>query len=409
MFSNTPAKRELRIAGTHSGKPVTITPQAEPIYHELVKLARRGNHWAQITVNAINQLASGRLHQNNIFIKPSAMNRGGTEEFVMILPGCKVTAEKLERDGFRILHFEADLNYGELIDREEKPSLYAATKRDQGWTVSTPKRKAQVENKEDRVVSICDSGYKNPRTAAQTASNRITSSPISGGGITIDRHGFDLHYTPGERKLGGLRNYKNAIRPLKNEKLHESAILLAKTMYDARNIKGVRWISEFGGSGILTQAMRILSDQKVQLKEHYVFLVNPTTSPNEAYKAASAAGLKFDRKFSSTDMLNYIGNRDQLELIGNRLRFEGGNDGSYTLLKASADVIEHGKSLQGAGAFMGTLAATAGLSLSAPASAAAFLTALGTAAATAIGLGKMGNAMVKAWLPKHHDKLKSKF
>ncbi|TLM76595.1 hypothetical protein ACONUD_10900 [Microbulbifer harenosus] len=406
MFSNTPAKRELRIAGTHSGKPVTITPQAEPIYHELVKLARRGNHWAQITVNAINQLASGRLHQNNIFIKPSAMNRGGTEEFVMILPGCKVTAEKLERDGFRILHFEADLNYGELIEKYQKPGLYKASKQDGQWEVGPAKKGGKIESLEDRVVAICDSGRENPREAARTASSRISSAPISGGGITIDRHGFDLHYTPGERGIGGLRNYKNAIRPLKDQQLYESALLLAKTMYDARGTEGVRWISEFGGSAVLTQAMKILADQKIQLKEHYVFLVDPTTSPNTAYKAAHEAGLNVDRKFSSTDMLNYMGNRDQLELIGNRLRFEKKN---YSLLKASADVIEHCKSLQGAGAFMGTLAATAGLSLSAPASAAAFLTALGAAATTAIGLGKVGNAMIRAWLPKHHDKLKSKF
>lgn len=405
MFSNTPAKRELRIAGTHSGKPVTITPQAEPIYHELVKLARRGNHWAQITVNAINQLASGRLHQNNIFIKPSAMNKGGTEEFVMILPGCKVTAEKLERDGFRILYFEADLNYGELIAEGEKPGLYTASKQNRGWTVTSSKPKAQIEKIEDRVVSVSDSGYETPKDAVETSAPRIASSPISGDGIMFNKYGFDLHYTPGKRKLGGLSNYRDAIRPLDNQKLLESALLLAKTMYDARAIDGVRWVSEFGGSAILTQAMKILADQNVQLKHHYVFLVNPTSSPNEAYKAAQAAGMNIERKFSSTDMLNYVGNRDQLELIGNRLRYE---KKSYSLLKASVDVIEHGKSLQGAGAFMGTLAATAGLSLSAPASAAAFLTALGTVAATAFGLGKMGNAMVKAWLPKHHDKLKSK-
>jgi len=408
MFSNAPVKRELRVAGTHTGKPVTITPQAEPIYHELVKLARRGNHWAQITVNGVNQLAAGRLHQKNIFIKPGAVHRGGSEEFVMILPGCKVTAEKLACDGFRILHFEADLNYGELIAERRRPGLYAAEKGPREWTAMRRKN-AKIEGKEDRVVSICDSGHKDPQAAVNVSARRITSSPLSGGGVTIDRHGFDLHYTPGEKRIGGLRNYRDAIRPLDNQKLHESALLLAKTMYEARNIEGVRWISEFGGSAVLTQAMRMLADQRVQLQHHYVFLVNPTSSPNEAYKAAQAAGLKLDRKFSSTDMLNYIGNRDQLELIGNRLRYETGDNGSYSLLKASADIVEHGKSLQGAGAFMGTLAATAGLSASAPAAAAAFLTALGAAAATALGIGKMGNAMVRAWLPNQHDKLKSKF
>lgn len=301
------------------------------------------------------------------------------------------------------------MNYGELIDQGDKPGLYSANMKGQQWVVSNPRSKGRITNQNDRAVSICDSGYNKPRDAADSSAPRVVSSPISGGGITIESHGFDLHYTPGEKRLGGLRNYKNAIKPLHNLKLNESALLLAKTMYDARDIKGVRWISELGGSAVLTQAMKILADQKVQFKEHYVFLVNPTTSPNLAYKAAQASGLKFDRKFSSTDMLNYTGNRDQLELIGNRFRYETEKHKKYTLLKASADIIEHGKSLQGAAALMGTLAATAGLSLSAPASAAVFLTALGAAAAQAVGYGKLSNEIFKALLPTYHDKLKSKF
>lgn len=123
--------------------------------------------------------------------------------------------------------------------------------------------------------------------------------------------------------------------------------------------------------------------------------------------------MKLDRKFSKTDTLDYIGNRDQLGVIWNRVKHER-KGGDYSLRKATVDAIEHGKSLQGSGTFIGTLAAAAGLTLSAPApaAAAAFLTALGKAAAlagSAVGACKMGNSMVRAWLPNHHDKLKSKF
>ena len=62
--------RELVIAGQRAGKPVTITPQAEPVYHEMVKIARRGNYWAALCINSIHSLVSGRLHQSNIFINP---------------------------------------------------------------------------------------------------------------------------------------------------------------------------------------------------------------------------------------------------------------------------------------------------------------------------------------------------
>ncbi|MCW8126056.1 hypothetical protein [Microbulbifer halophilus] len=413
MFSNTPAQPETQIAGQHSGKPVTITPQAEPIYRELAKLAQSGNYWAQITVNGINQLAAGRLHQNNIFIKPGAAHRGGTEEFVVILPGCKVTAEKLANDGYKILHFEADLNYSELVDRQERPGLYKASPWEDEWRTHR-RKKGTITTNNDRLVAICDSGYGQPDTAANSAAPRIAEAPFSGGNFRLNSNGFDLHYTPGERRIGGLKSYKRAIRPLQNQELHGSALLLARTMYEARDLKGIGWVSEFGGSAILTQALRILADQDVKLEKHTAFLVRPTTSPNEAVKAAHAAGLKLDRKFSKTDKLDIIGNRDQLELIYNRLKHEKDRHGSYSLAKATADVVEHGKSLHGGGAFAGTLAAAAGLVISAPApaAAAAFLTALGkatTIAGSAVGIGKIGNSMVRAWLPKHHDKIKSKF
>lgn len=379
----------------------------------MAKLAKSGNYWAQITVNGINQLAAGRLHQNNIFIKPGAAHRGGSEEFVVIMPGCRVTAEKQANDGYRILHFEADLNYSELIENQQRPGLYEASSRRQQWRASR-RKKGTIKSEKNRLVAICDSGHRDPDAASNAAAPKIADAPFSGGGFRVNSDGFDLHYTPGEKRIGGLKNYKRAIRPLQNQDLHESALLLAKAMYEARDLKGIGWVSEFGGSAVLTQALRILADQGVKLKDHTAFLVRPTSSPNEAIKAAHTVGLKLDRKFSKTDAIDYIGNRDQLELIYNRLKHEGGKRDGYSLAKATADAIEHGKSLQGGGALIGSIAAAAGLAISAPApaAAAAFLTALGKAAAiagSAVGIGKMGNSMVRAWLPKHHDKIKSKF
>ncbi|MCX2793938.1 hypothetical protein OQJ62_03265 [Microbulbifer thermotolerans] len=408
MFSNNPVRREIRIAGHHAGKPVTITPQADPIYRELVKLARRGNYWAVLTVNGIHQLTAGRLHQNNIFVKPDAVHRDGTEEFVVILPGCRVTAEKRPDGSYRVLYMQADLNYSELMKRAEKPGLYEATKDGGEWQARL-KKKGKITEREDRLVAISDSGYEHPRDAADNAARRVAEAPFSGGGFRVAQNGFDMHFTPGEKRIGGRINYRDAVRPLDNTKLHESALLLAKTMYDARKIKGVGWIAEFGGSAVLTQALKILADRGVRLENHTAFLVRPRTSPNEAIKAAHAVGLKLDRKFSKTHMLDYIGNRDQLELIFSRWRNK--EEKEYKALQAITDMVEHGKSLQGAGAFMGSLAAVAGLSASAPApaAAAAFLTALGAAVGSAMAIGKMGNTMMSAWLPNQHDKLKSKF
>ena len=409
MFSNSTPNQDVVIAGQHSGKPVKITPAAKPVYDKLVELARdHTNYWAQITVKAINELAAGRLHQSNIFVKPGAVHRNGTEEFVMILPGCKVNCEKLDADGFRILHFEADIHYGELIESAKKPGLYTASKVGTKWNVK-PQKRGQIEQEKDRLVAICDSGYKAPDLAAITAAPRVSEAPMSGGSFRVDSNGFDFHYTPGEKRLGGLKNYRNAICPNQNAELHESALLLARTMYQAKDIKGVAWISEDGGSGVLTQAMTVLAAQGVKLTNHTAFLFNPTTSPNIAVKAAHEIGLKLDRKFTKARMFNVVGNRDQLEMIGNRWKSK---EDSLPLVQAGTDILAHGKSLQGLGATAGTIAAAVGIGMTAPAALTAFLSAL--AGAVAVGkvaetTAKLGNTLVENALPSHHDKLKGKF
>lgn len=112
-------------------------------------------------------------------------------------------------------------------------------------------------------------------------------------------------------------------------------------------------------------------------------------------------------------MFNLIGNRDQLEMIGNRWKSKAD---SLTTLQAGADILAHGKSLQGLGLSVGTMAAgaaaVAGVGVTAPAALTAFLTAIAGAVAVgkiAGGTASLGNTLVENALPKHHDKLKGKF
>lgn len=412
MFSNSAPNQDVIIAGQHSGKPVTIVPTAKPVYDQLAKLARDGNnYWAEITVKAINELAAGRLHQSNIFVKPGAVHRNGTEEFVMILPGCKVTCEKLDADGFRILYFEADIHYGEAIKSKAKPGLYQASKINGAWKAEL-RKDGLIEHKEDRLVAISDSGYDNPDEAAGIAAPRIGEAPHVGS-LRVNTKGFDLHFTPGEKRIGGLSNYRNAIRVNQYTELHESAMLLARTMYEAKEVPGVTWVSEDGGSGVLTQAMTIIAAQGIQLPSHVVFMFNPTTSPNTAVKAAHNLGVLLDRKFIKTRPINIVGNRDHLEMNWNRWKSE--ND-SLTALQAGVDAFAYGKSLQGMIMTGATIAAgfagVAGVSLTAPAALTTFLAAIGGALAAGKAVGtvaSVGNGLVENLLPKHHDKLKGKF
>ncbi|MEQ3694343.1 MAG: hypothetical protein ABNH16_09280 [Thalassolituus sp.] len=405
--SHKQIRRELIIAGKNSGKPVSITPAYEPIYHEMVKLARGGNYWAGLCVNGVHSLVNGRLHQSNIFVKPGAVLKDGREEFVMILPGCKVTVEKLANDGFKVLCLEADLNYFELQKVGKEPGLYRAEKVGSEWKAGFIKSGLALA-KDNRLVAIADGNHETPEEAAGEIAPRMADSPISGGATFVDTGGFDFHYTPNLGSLGGLKNYKKAMNPNSDTELHASALLLAKTMYDSRKVNGVRWVSEFGGSAVLTQAMTILAAQGVKLDKHYVFLYRPTSAPNKALEAAQVVGLKLDRKFSKAHMFDVVANQGQLGIILNRLKHED----DYTAFKASADLVAQGKSIQGLGTTVATVAGGVGLSMAAPAAVLPFLTALGATAAIAgqvIGGAVIGAKVVEAQMPAFYDRVKSKF
>lgn len=404
MFLNTaPAgQQDPVIAGSHSGKSVSVTPQAKPVYDELKRLSDRGNHWARLTVQGIQSLVAGRLHQNNIFIHPGAVHRGGTEEFVVMLPGCKVTVEKLASDGFRVLHFEADLNYFELQKNALKPGLYEVKSGGAShipWSTSF-KKDGKVSDSVGRMVMIADHSHESPDNAAVTNAPRLAKLLGGQGKSKLKNSGFDLHYTAGTESIGGMKQYRKAISPLKQASQNESAILLASTMYNARDIEGVEWISEFGGSGVFTQAMKILVDQGVHLEGHYVQLIRPTTAPSEALRLAHQLKLTIGDKFADTAAFDYIGNRDHLECIGLRLKSEQ----DYKLVQAGMDSLGLMTNVYGA---VGVVLSVAGVTLSGGAfpAVAAFL---GACAKGALAV-KAGDLTAKQIMPHKYDRWKSKF
>ena len=402
------------IAGRHGGKFVNCAPDMRPVYDSLVTLANQGQHWARLTVEGIQSLKSGRTHQNNIFVKKNHLVQGGYEEFTMILPGCKATVEKRPDDTFMVVDLEPDLNYFQLQLGAERPGLYEAKQTGQRriWT-ATLKENGKIKNEKDRLVAISERKYEEVSDAAEENADSLAAAPFSGGNQRVNQNGFDLHYTPGTKKIGGLINYKEATRPLDNESLHESAYLLAQTMYDARNIKGVGWVAEYGGSGVLTQAMKMLADRNVTLENHTVFLYRPRTSPNEAYKLAEKLKLNIPSEFSKRGLLDYMGNRDQFELIGNRLR----HGKEYHAGHATKDLYQLGTSLHGGGAILATvgsaLATQAGvttgqISVSALMAAHPALVVFFGAVVAAKPVAKLGNQLVEQALPDRHRQIKRK-
>ena len=321
MFSNS-ASAENRL---NSDQPVNMTPEATRGYQILVQLAGSDNYyWAQIAVEVVDELLSGLLPENSILIASHPTSETDRNEYVLTLPGCKVHFEKSSAglcsvDFCKILSLEVDTSYGERAAAGGNPGLYSASRIEDGWDVDR-KPCGFIAEEKNRLVAICDSVYKSPSEAAEIVARRICQAPMSGGVLMVKDDGFDLHFTPGERSFGGWKNYHKAVRPNQNTEAHESALLLASAMYQAKDVKGVAWISEDGGSAVLTQAMTILSERGVKLPNHTAFLFNPTTPPDIALKAAQSIGLNLDSEFTVCRSFNIVGNGVRLATF-NILKF----------------------------------------------------------------------------------------
>ncbi|MDN3638732.1 hypothetical protein QWY82_07925 [Simiduia curdlanivorans] len=405
LLDDKPLQPSHLIAGSTSGKPVYITPQAKPIYDELYRLAKRNNYWAQVTIKGIQDLAAGRLHKNNIFVHPGSRRRDGREEFVVVLPGCKVTAEKLDTDGYKLLFFEADSNYFDVTKVEQRPSMYSVSKVRDNWAANLSKS-GKIRDGEDRVVAIGDSNNSQVSDAIEVAAIAAGSTPSYGGDV-INRKGFDYHFTPGVRSLGGLKNLRNALRPTDNMAINDSALMLAKSMYDARNQEGVLWVSERGGSAVLTQALRVLADQGLKLNKHSIFMVEPNTSSDDALKQAHRLQMKLGREVSKVGFLNVVGNQGQPRAIMARLRSEQ----SYNLTKASVDLVKQGVSIQGGIGAITTLSGymllAGGISMTGPALPAA-LAFMGAVASGVLGGISAASSVVEQVAPRLHNQIKGK-
>lgn len=399
LLDAKPVSRCHLIAGERSGKRVYITPQAKPIYDQLYKLAKHNNYWAQVTVKGIQQLAAGRLHMNNIFVHPGCARRDGKEEFVVVLPGCKVTAEKLDGDGYKLLHFSPDANYFNLVSEDTRPGLYRAEYKNTRWQ-SSHVNDGTVKNRDDYVVVVSNCGYEQTKDVLEVAAPSAANTPFFSG-KQVERIGFDYHYTPGDKRIGGLRNLKKALRPLGMEDLNGSALLLAKSMASASKQKGIVWVSERGGSAILSQALKILSTQGVKLKDHHLFMLEPTTSTRDAIESAIKMEMTLERNVAKVGFLNAVGNSGQLGVIKARLK-----DDNYTHLMAGIDFVKQGLTIQGGLAAVATLLVAGGASVSAPA-VPAILSFIAAVAGGTVGGVAAASTVTEQIAPKLHNRIKA--
>jgi hypothetical protein len=307
------------IAGAAAGRRVTINPDLHNTYKRLEQAALRGNHWARIAVKELNALTTGLSGKNNVYISRfgGSKNAVGEKAFYVFLPGLKATVYPGAVGQYHVTDLVLDANYFEAteeIRERTRMGLYRAKLQDGRLWEAEYIKDGKVLPQDYRLVAIADSGYATAGDAAKKAIPIAMKQP----GVPTDgvrRDGCDLHFTPGNKRLGGMIRY-NALR---EDDSRASALHLAATMQQAQSTKGVRWVADRGGSAVLTQAMQILADRGIILEGHTAYLYKPSTSPGDALRLAHTLKLTLNESFADTSW-NLQGAFSQLTVAGQRLK-----------------------------------------------------------------------------------------
>lgn len=280
-----------------------ISPACLPAYEQLKLLAGNGCDEAKITISCIRALTSGRLPESSILVHKNLNTNHKNDVYSLYLPSCKVTTEKQPNHKHQIIDLKLETDIQKSEDKTHT-GLYLAYKKEDKWFAGDADKKSLI-TPERKVIVISDGGYRNAQTAVENLAGIIRRHPQSRG-VFFDE--FHIHFTEHCSKYGGLINYTNAINPISNSKVNKSAIRLAKTMYDTKDVPQIEWASMFGGSAVLTQALSILASQNIQLPRHTIYLFRPSTNVKYAVSAAEKIGLLLEWNYIKTEIFDFIGN-----------------------------------------------------------------------------------------------------
>jgi len=393
------------IAGKHGGKKVQATEEAAAKFEALESIANKGNHWAVLAVKEIKSLTSGKINSNHTYASVSHHN--GEDEFFLVLPGCIIQAFRRSDDSYFIYSIDSSLDFHKQQKQYKNPGLFFVEKSDDStdWKIKHHK-KGNVKGKGKEIPVGISDRYKTIQNAATIVNAHIQASPYQDKRID----GYNLFFTPGKKTIGGLFNLKESFAPDKATSLSESAQLLAESMIAAKKKeKSVVWISQKGGSGILTQAMSIVKKKGVKLgKDQKIFLSHPTTRHVKAYELSQELEMGTDRDFSSHNPINlneFIGGLNiggELNLIHERQKQEK----EYGWRKATWDTGKTALSGNGMAGTVKTLAAAAAIG-SAFAPVGAIIAAFGIAKVAAGTVAAGGVVASNVGAASHYPSLSS--
>ncbi len=323
--------------GPSNGKRVLCSQQALPVFNNLLSLAKSGNHWAGLVVRGIQGLNSGKLHKDNIFVEKKKSLAYGKGAFHIVLPGVTASLEELPNGTYILQRIKTDGNYQAMQEASAKPGLWRVSKN----LVPAFQGDGAALNKEYRPVVITDMAKDDIKNIAKFAHNELIEVDGTIKNMVKD-YGFDMHHTPGEGGIVGLKKAQSALATSKETVVTQSAILLANTMYQARKVNGVLWYSDWGGSAVLTRAMEILHYEKnISLSNHSIYMNRPTTKANYALELGEKLGLTPNAKGKNTGL-------HPKEIVGNMLFSDVSKKGAFKATAFGFGVAGAAFSLAGA-------------------------------------------------------------
>lgn len=380
------------IAGAASGIRVRANPTTKLPFERLKRFALQGNHWARTCVQAVESLSSGQF-KNFVYTQQP----GKLPIYTMLLPGCKIECAKLSNSEFVIYSIKVDGSYFSLQEIYKKPALFNIERDGKKWK-ATISQAGAIKDEKYRVIAITDKQEKLDE-AVKAAGRGICR--FSDAKTQARRYGWDMHYTPGSGQIGGLTSILKRSEEC-DPIVRESAQLLAHSMTAAQKTEAVNWISVGGGSGVLTEAMRILKEQRVNFrgKEHYVLFSGPTTSVVKAQRLAMDIGMQFE---GTSRNINYLNANELVSgisgggaIMAEIHRFR--SDPEHSILKVGKGIASDATGAMSAGGVLKVSAVAIGgaVGLTAVAPAVGFLGAVAVVS-TCVSIG--GN-LTKAWLPR---------
>lgn len=347
---------------TSTGKEIRVLPAVEPQLKLLKAAARQGFYYPMLALKQLESLSAGPLGKHNVFIPDINHSKAHTLQlFYIYLPGIKATIERRANDTYMVTALELSDGYARIGKGAHKPGIYAISKKGENSYQASYKNNNRITAKDNRVVVICDGGYSNPEVAAADAAEKLMKTPGQQAALRGD---FDIMYPSIENRLGGMRNYD----PKTITKGFAAASVLANAMIQSQKTDGVLWVSTFGGSSVFTQAMCIVSQNKVRLPNHIASMYQPRTSVAEATQVAQQIGFVMDKNFAKGGVMAYLNSMSY-----NMKRVRNTND-PYSLKDYAKDIATGGitaNTLIGAGLFVPAL----------------YLTSAATAATIASGIG----------------------